>query len=66
MRKFLQKKKSNREWHPDRDFLPLFWRGDWNFYDPKIEICKINYWKQSKINNTNNSQKNVNEIKEII
>lgn len=26
-------------------FVTLFWRGDWDLYDPKIDICKINYYE---------------------
>ena len=50
-----------------RHFVPLFWRENWNFYDPKIEICKINYCKNKvKLNSKDNNKNNVNEDKEII
>ena len=50
-----------------RHILSLFWRGELNFYDPKIKIWKINYCKSKvKSNNKDNSKNNDNEIKETI
>ena len=51
-----------------KHFLALFWRGNWNFYDPtKIEIWKISYYENKvKLNNEDKSKSNDNEIKEII
>ena len=48
-------------------FSYYFGVGNWNFYDPKKETCKINYFENKvKLNNKDNSKNNDNEIKEII
>ena len=38
-------------------FFPYFWGGNWNFYDSKIEICKINYCE----NKVKKGKKGVNQ-----
>ena len=44
-------------------FLHYFGGGNWDFHDPKINICKINYCeKKAKLIKVKD---NVNEIKEI-
>ena len=48
-------------------FFHYFGEGNWKFYDPKIEIGKINYHENKvKLNNEDRSKNNDNEIKEII
>ena len=48
-------------------FFHYFGEGNWNFYDPKIEVWKINYYENKvKLNNEDKSKNNDNEIKEII
>lgn len=44
-----------------RQFLPLVWRGNLNFF------ILINYWENKvKLKNKDCNKNNVNEIKEII
>ena len=48
-------------------FFHYFGGESWNFYDPKIKICKINYCENKvKLNNNDNSKNNVNKIKQVI
>ena len=47
-------------------FSYYFGGGNWNFYDPEIEICKINYCKNKvKLNNKDNSKNNINGIRKL-
>ena len=48
-------------------FYYYFGEGNWNFYDPKLEIWKISYYEnKGKLNNEDKSKYDNNEIKEII
>ena len=48
-------------------FFHYFCGENYNFYDPKIEIWKINYCENKvKLKNKDNSKNNDNEIKEIV
>ena len=52
-----------RGWEGGKTFSSM----NWNLYDPKIQVCKINYsGNKIRLNNKNNSKNNNNEIKEII
>ena len=59
------KKSSRGEKKKGREtFSSIILEGiDWNFYDPKIKICKINYCENKvKLYNKDNSKNKVNEI----